>query len=111
LRGGLAEVIRDALTRWLALRGFRDDGRVDLGTDTVERAIRPVTRGRKNRLFAGSDSGADRWATISTLITTANLNDVEPKAGIAGALPQLTDGHTINRIDERLPWNWRADPN
>ncbi len=76
-RSGLAEAIRYALARWPALRRFLDDGRIDLDTNTVERAIRPVTLGRKNHLFAGSDGDADRWATISTLITTAKLNDVE----------------------------------
>ena len=34
--------------------------------------------GRKNHLFAGSDGGAARWATVCSLITTAKLNDVEP---------------------------------
>jgi Transposase IS66 family len=34
---------------------FLDDGRIELDTNTVERAIRPVTLGRKNHLFAGSD--------------------------------------------------------
>ena len=107
-RSGLAEAIRYALARWPALCRFLDDGRIDLDTNTVERAIRPVTLGRKNHLFAGSDGGADRWATIATLITTAKLNDVEPQAWITDVLQRLTDGHPITRIDELLPWNWVA---
>ena len=107
-RSGLAEAIRYALTRWLALCRFLEDGRIDLDTNTVERAIRPVTLGRKNHLFAGSDGGADRWATISTLITTAKLNDVEPRAWLTDVLHRLADGHPINRINELLPWNWAA---
>jgi transposase len=79
-RGGLADAIRYALTRWTTLCCFLDDGRVELDTNTVERAIRPVTLGRKNHLFAGSDGGADRWATVCSLITTAKLNNVEPFA-------------------------------
>lgn len=105
-RSGLAEAIRYTLTRWPALCRFLEDGRIDLDTNTVERAIRPVTLGRKNHLFAGSDGGADRWATISTLITTAKLNDVEPQAWITDVLQRMTDGHPINRVDELLPWNW-----
>jgi hypothetical protein len=34
--------------------------------------------GRKNHLFAGSDGGGVRWATICSLIATAKLNNVEP---------------------------------
>ena len=37
-RGGLAEAIRYALSRWPALCRFLDDGRIELDTNTVERA-------------------------------------------------------------------------
>ena len=70
-----------------------DDGRVELDTNAVERAIRPVTLGRKNHLFAGSDRGADRWATVCSLITTAKLNDVEPFAYLEDVLERMSNGH------------------
>jgi hypothetical protein len=41
---------------------------------------RMIALGRKNHLFAGSDSGAARWATVASLIATAKLNDDEPFA-------------------------------
>lgn len=110
-RSGLAEAIRYALARWPALCRFLDDGRIDLDTNTVERAIRPVTLGRKNALFAGSDGGADRWATITTLVTTAKLNNVEPQAWITDVLQRMTDGHPINRVNDLLPWNWQPSSN
>ncbi len=105
-RGGLAEAIRYALTRWPALCRFLDDGRVELDTNPVERAIRPVALGRKNHLFAGSDGGAGRWATVCSLIATARLNDVEPYAYLSDVLRRMTDGHPVNRLDDLLPWNW-----
>jgi len=71
-RGGLADAIRYTLSRWDVLCCFLDDGRIELNNNTVERAIRPVTLGRKNHLFAGSDGGAERWATVCSLITSAN---------------------------------------
>jgi len=46
-RGGLAEAIRYALARWPALCRFLDDGRIELDTNAVERAIRPVALGQK----------------------------------------------------------------
>jgi len=63
-RSTLAEAIRYALTRWEGLTRFLKDGRVELDTNPVERAIRPVALGRKNHLFAGSDGGGRRWATV-----------------------------------------------
>ena len=109
----LADAIRYALARWAGLTRFLDDGRIELDTNPVERAIRPVALGRKNHLFAGSDGGGHRWAVICSLIETAKLNKVEPYAWLSDVLTRMIDGHPANRIDELLPWNWalsqRAD--
>jgi hypothetical protein len=105
-RGGLAEAIRYALARWSALCRFLDDGRIELDNNTVERAIRPIALGRKNHLFAGSDGGAARWATVASLLATAKLNSVEPFAYLKDVLERLSNGHPMSRLDDLLPWNW-----
>jgi transposase len=43
---GLAAAIRYALRHWSGLLVFLGDGRVEMDTNTVERAIRPITLGR-----------------------------------------------------------------
>jgi transposase len=108
--GGLAEAIRYALSRWPALCHFLDDGRIELDNNSVERAIRPVALGRKNHLFAGSDGGAERWATVCSLIASAKLNDVEPFTYLKDILQRMTEGHPMSRLDELLPWNWPKMP-
>ena len=105
-RSTLAEAIRYALARWEALTRFLHDGRIELDTNPVERAIRPVALGRKNHLFAGSDGGGHRWAVLCSLIETCKLNDVEPYAYLHDVLSRMVDGHPVNRLDELLPWNW-----
>lgn len=105
-RSGLAEAIRYGLARWEGLCRFLDDGRIELDTNTVERAIRPIALGRKNHMFAGSDGGAERWAIIASLITTAKLNEVEPFAYLKDVLTRMSNGHPMSRIDDLLPWNW-----
>jgi transposase len=107
-RGSLADAIRYALTRWSALGRCLDDGRIELDTNTVERAIRPIALGRKNHLFAGSDGGAARWATVASLLTTAKLNGIEPFAYLKDVLERMSNGHPMNRLDDLLPWNWAA---
>jgi transposase len=67
----LAKAIRYALNHWNGLVLFLEDGRLELDTNTVERAIRPVTITRKNSLFAGNDNGGRHWAIIATLIQSA----------------------------------------
>jgi hypothetical protein len=65
---------------------FLDDGRIEMDTNVVERAIRPHTLTRKNALFAGSDGGARRWAIAMTLIQTAKLNGIDPQAWLTNVL-------------------------
>jgi hypothetical protein len=106
-RSTLAEAIRYALSRWEGLTRFLHDGRIELDTNPVERAIRPVALGRKNHLFVGSDGGGERWAIICSLIETCKLNGVEPYAYLNDVLTRMVDGHPVNRLDELLPWVWK----
>ena len=61
-RGPTAQAIGYALNHWDGLERFLEDGRIELDSNTVERAMRPVALSRKNSLFAGSDEGAANWA-------------------------------------------------
>jgi transposase len=83
---------------------YCDDGRIEIDNNTAERALRAVALGRKNYLFAGSDSGGERAAAIYSLIGTAKLNGLGPEAYLREVLTRIAD-HTINRIEELLPWN------
>jgi hypothetical protein len=40
-----------------------------------------------------------------SLITTAKLNDVDPRAWLADVLARIAD-HPASRLDQLLPWNW-----
>ncbi|MBU1210530.1 MAG: transposase, partial [Alphaproteobacteria bacterium] len=104
----LAKAADYMLKRWSAFSRFLDDGRICLSNNAAERAVRGIAVGRKNWTFAGSDSGGHRAAAIYTLIETAKLNDVDPRAWLADVLSRLAD-HPMNRIEELLPWNWRPD--
>ena len=106
----LAKAIRYAIRHWDGLTVFLDDGRVEMDTNVVERAIRPVALGRKNALFAGSDGGARHWAMAMTLIQTAKLNGVDPQAWLTDVLERIVSGRTkATELDLLLPWNWRPD--
>lgn len=106
----LAEAIRYTLSRWDGLTRFIDDGRIEIDSNTVERAIRPIALNRKNALFAGSDAGAEHWATIASLIETAKLNAVEPLAYLTDILTKIVNGHPNSQIDELLPWAYAEKP-
>ena len=107
-KGKLAEAIRYALSRWEGLSRVLDDGRVELDSNIVERAIRPIALNRKNALFAGSDGGGQHWAVLASLIETCKLNAVEPHAYLADVLSRLVNHHPNSRIDHLLPWAYVA---
>jgi transposase len=52
-----------------------------------------------------SDRGGDRAAAMYSLIYTAKLNDVDPRAWLADVLDRIAD-HPASRLHELLPWNW-----
>jgi len=131
----LAKAIRYAITgeplgstrHWNGLVVFLDDGRVEMDSNVVERAIRPNVLTRENALFAGSDGGARSWAEAAkvpsadadgmlpegvamTLIQTAKLNGVEPMAWLTDVLECVVSGRTkAHELHTLLPWNWRAN--
>jgi transposase len=109
-KSALAEAIRYALRHWTGLVLFLDDGRLELDTNSIERAIRPIALGRKNSLFAGSDGGACHWAIVASLVATAKLNGVEPQAWLTDVLERMVSGRTKAReLEQLLPWNWQVE--
>ena len=101
-----AKAIRYALNHREGLVRFLDDGRIELDTNTVERAIRPICLGRKNALFASGDDGGARWAAVASLVETCKLNGVDPQRYFTDLLTRLVNGWPNSRIDELMPWRW-----
>jgi transposase len=103
----VAEPIDYMLRRWPAFIRFLEDGRICLTNNAAERALRGFALGRRSWLFAGSDRGAERAASVATLIMTAKLNDVDPLAWLADVLARI-NAHPARALDTLLPWHWKT---
>jgi transposase len=105
----LGKAMQYALNRWDALARYLADGRLSIDNNLAERQLRGIALTRKNFLFVGSDTGGERAAIIYTVAETAKLNGLDPEAYIAAVIDRLAHGHTIARLGELLPWNFKRD--
>ena len=102
----LAEAIRYARSHRAALELFLEDGRAEIDSNIVERAIRPQAITRKNALFAGSAGGGRTWAAIGTMLQTCKMNAVDPYAWATLTLERIANRWPNNDIEALMPWNF-----
>jgi len=91
-------------TQWPKLVRVLDDGRLELSTNAIERAIRPFVIGRKAWLFADTPSGATASARLYSLVETAKANGVEPWRYLETIFTRLPVAHSRDDYEALLPW-------
>ena len=90
----------------LALTRYLEDGRTKIDNNAAERALRVVAVGRKNWMFAGSESGGAAAACMYTLIESAKACGLNPREYLEDVLRKLPS--TLQRnINTLLPQNWK----
>ncbi len=94
--------------QWKVLQVYIDDGELAIDNNLVENQIRPIALGRRNYLFCGSDEGAERAATIYTVLATCRVAGVEPWKYLADVLPRLAKLGEGDDVSALLPGAWVA---
>lgn len=103
----LGQAVTYALNQWAALERYTEDPILEIDNNLAERVLRMVVIGRKNYLFAGSEAGAKRAATLYSLTATCKLHGVDPFAYFRDVLARVSI-HPAGRIDELLPAQWKS---
>jgi hypothetical protein len=103
--GPLGQAITYCLNQWKALNRFLEDGRLELHNNISERGLRQVVVGRKNWLFAGSDEGARRAASIYSVIGSCILLGLDPFEYLRDVLLRLAAGEEPEALTPRA---WKA---
>ena len=89
------KAVNYSLTRWEALCRYAQTGHLPIDNNPAENAIRPIALGRKNWLFVGSESAGKRHAVITSLLSSAKANGLEPYGWLSDTLKRLPD--TLNK--------------
>ncbi len=107
----MGQAMTYALNNWDALLRYTTDapgggGNLAIDNNVAERAIRPLTVGRKNYLFLGSDTGGRTAAILYSLTASAKRHGLDPFVYLRDVL--ATIGATpINQLDPFLPDRWK----
>lgn len=89
---GLVKAIDYMLGVWTGLVRFLDDPGIPLDNDGTERGLRGVVVGRKNHYGSKSRRGTEVAALFQTLVESAKLAGVEPKAYLRQAVQAALRG-------------------
>jgi len=93
------------LSPYLANYINHPDARLD--NNVAERGLRPLTIGRKNWLFVGSEDSGRSAATILSLVQTCRNLGINPQEYLEDILRRIMS-HPAKQIDQLLPDNWLA---
>lgn len=91
-----------------ALTRFLEYGEVPIDNGIVERLHVRTALTRKNYLFAGSDTGAERAAIAYTVLGSCRLAEVDPVEYLADVLPRLARKMRLLDVPALLPARWKA---
>lgn len=78
-----------------------------LDNNVAERGLRPLTIGRKNWLFVGSEDSGRSAAIILSLVQTCRNLGINPQEYLEDILRRIM-GHPAKKIDLLLPDTWLA---
>jgi len=77
--------------RWTSLQNYLLDGILEIDSNLVENAIRPLALGRKNYLFAGSHDAARDIAMFYSFFVTCAKHNIDPQKWLTYVINNIND--------------------
>lgn len=103
----LGEALTYTKNQWAALTRYPEDGRLEIDNNASERSLRGVAVGRKNWLFAGSQAGGRRAATLYSLVESCRRLHIDPLKYLRDILERLPETKAAD-VDTLTPLGWIA---
>jgi transposase len=92
------------IANWDRLTRFVDDLKIPLDNNGTERGLRGPVVGRRNHYGSKSRSGTQVASTFYSLLETAKLHDIDPRAYLRTAILAADRGRVL------LPWDMPRSP-
>ena len=94
-----------ALGQWEQLKGYVEDGHLQIDNNLIENAIRPSALGKKNWLFIGRPGAGERSAIIYSLVVSCERHGIDPSQYLSAVLEEVP--YLVNCDQSHLtPKNW-----
>jgi transposase len=106
-RSPMAEAINYTLNQWDALGVYARHGFLNIDNNAAERALKLIALGRKNWLFVQNDRFGKAYATLYSLIASAQRHGLDPQAYLRGVLAQIMTT-PMSELDQFLPDVWKS---
>jgi transposase len=106
-RSPMAEAINYTLNQWDALCVYTKHGFLNIDNNPAERALKLIALGRKNWLFVQNDKFGKAYATLYSLIASAQRHGLDPQAYLRGVLAQIMTT-PMSELDRFLPDVWKS---
>lgn len=106
--GKLKEAVTYSLNQKELLCRFLGDAYIPIDNGSAERAIRPISIGRRNWLFCNTEAGAEISAIYYSIVETAQANGAEVYTYLRYILenmPKHLEGHDNSCLETMLPWS------
>jgi len=87
-QSALGKAVTYALNQWEYLSRYVEYGEVEISNCWTENQIRPFALGRKNWLFVGNETSANKSALLYSLIQSCKLNNIHPRRYLIYVLNQ-----------------------
>lgn len=102
----LSKALKYAMSRRQALEVFLREPDVQVDTNHLERALRPIPMGRKNHLFCWTEVGAEHLAVLHSLLVTCRLQGVDPYTYLVDVLQRVGE-HPAKDVIDLTPRRWK----
>ncbi len=101
-RSPIGKAFEYCIHRWDNLLNYLIDGNLEIDSNLIENAIRPLALGRKNYLFAGSHDAAENIAMYYSFFATCKKHDINPEKWLAYIIRNINQAQT-SELKNLLP--------